>query len=462
MTVVTGIGTGNLVVHDHHYATESTASNAAQTSTSGEDGSPLGGGFRRCRGCRGIQVPPPSQIRGIQVQSPSQIRDTVDIGQEASQVASQSTPRRAFQVFMENLDVDFDGNSSRTTQPGRPGRVRIRIARPGFLGTPTTIHGDPQDYAWGQEGLDTIISMLFNHVDSGPPPLDKDKIQDIPTVEISEFQVANNSSCSVCFEDFSIDEKVKHLECDHFFHGPCIIPWLKIHGTCPICRKVLDPATAAAETRELPNVEVLEKVLDKRLKRGQVEYLCKWVGLSDDNNTWKSRDYLNHEEIMNHEEAIKKFEAERKNDIWKIKDDKAGKTAAKKDDKKSRSTVRISVPSGSEANITDAKDKHLEKILDKRIKRGGKIEYLCQWLGLNETENTWESREKLDTYKDEIEKFEFKNKEVSKSNDKSNKRKATKSSDPAVKVAKKKSQNQDDSREYERGSGRPARQSTSK
>ena len=32
---------------------------------------------------------------------------------------------------------------------------------------------------------------------------------------------------------------MKLLECDHCFHAPCIVPWLELHGTCPVCRKEL-------------------------------------------------------------------------------------------------------------------------------------------------------------------------------------------------------------------------------
>jgi len=126
------------------------------------------------------------------------------------------------------------------------GNAQIHFVGPGFQ-----IHGNPRDYAWGRGGLDTIITMLLNQVDgAGPPPMDSQNIQEIPTVKISDAQVAANSSCSVCWEDFTVDEEVKQLECDHFFHGPCIVPWLELHGTCPVCRKVLNPAAAARESTD--------------------------------------------------------------------------------------------------------------------------------------------------------------------------------------------------------------------
>lgn len=34
--------------------------------------------------------------------------------------------------------------------------------------------------------------------------------------------------CSVCWDDFTIDEKVMKLACEHMFHKDCITPWLEL------------------------------------------------------------------------------------------------------------------------------------------------------------------------------------------------------------------------------------------
>lgn len=154
---------------------------------------------------------------------------------------------------------DRDGSDSR-----RPGRVpRGRQMAPienliqdflvnltgvgwGALGgarggnAPVFFLGNPGDYAWGREGLDAIVTQLLNQMDgTGPPPLAKDKIKEIPVVVITQDQVGKNLQCSVCWEDFRLDEPVRKLPCEHVYHENCIIPWLELHGTCPICRKSL-------------------------------------------------------------------------------------------------------------------------------------------------------------------------------------------------------------------------------
>jgi len=89
--------------------------------------------------------------------------------------------------------------------------------------------------------------MRFHNFDvgaAGHPPLDSSTIQKISSVLISHDQAAAKLSCSVCLEYFNVGEEVKKLECGHMFHTPCIWRWLKLHGTCPVCRQVLGSVAA--------------------------------------------------------------------------------------------------------------------------------------------------------------------------------------------------------------------------
>ncbi|KAF3640454.1 NEP1-interacting protein 1 [Capsicum annuum] len=47
-------------------------------------------------------------------------------------------------------------------------------------------------------------------------------------------------SCSVCLQDFQLEETVRCLpQCHHMFHLLCIDTWLLRHGSCPLCRRDL-------------------------------------------------------------------------------------------------------------------------------------------------------------------------------------------------------------------------------
>ncbi|NP_001087376.1 ring finger protein 115 S homeolog [Xenopus laevis] len=133
------------------------------------------------------------------------------------------------------------------------------FANPPFPGSPHPLswsgmlHSNPGDYAWGQSGLDSIVTQLLGQLEnSGPPPADKDKIVSLPTVTVTREQVAMGLECPVCKEDYTVEEQVRQLPCNHFFHGDCIVPWLELHDTCPVCRKSLNGEDS---TRQAPNSE---------------------------------------------------------------------------------------------------------------------------------------------------------------------------------------------------------------
>lgn len=79
---------------------------------------------------------------------------------------------------------------------------------------PMYFMGNPEDYVYGRDGLDTIVTQLLNQMDgTGPPPLAKDKIAEIPKVEVTQEQVDEKLQCSVCWENFQLDETVRKLPC---------------------------------------------------------------------------------------------------------------------------------------------------------------------------------------------------------------------------------------------------------
>ena len=115
------------------------------------------------------------------------------------------------------------------------------------------LHGDPGDYVWGAGGLDSVISQLLNNLEAtGPPPMSQKEINLIPTVEVTQEEVSKNLQCSVCMEDFKARESVRRLPCTHLYHADCIVPWLQMHATCPICRKTISSEAAAPAASEQP------------------------------------------------------------------------------------------------------------------------------------------------------------------------------------------------------------------
>uniref|UniRef100_A0A493THR2 RING-type E3 ubiquitin transferase n=1 Tax=Anas platyrhynchos platyrhynchos TaxID=8840 RepID=A0A493THR2_ANAPP len=97
-----------------------------------------------------------------------------------------------------------------------------------------------------------LLLLLGQLENTGPPPADKEKISSLPTVTVTQEQVDTGLECPVCKEDYTVAEQVRQLPCNHFFHSNCIVPWLELHDTCPVCRKSLNGEDS---TRQAQNPE---------------------------------------------------------------------------------------------------------------------------------------------------------------------------------------------------------------
>lgn len=73
---------------------------------------------------------------------------------------------------------------------------------------------------------------------------------DLPTIESYPKMVLgqsrrlpkpSDSTCSICLCEYQPKEALRSIpECNHYFHVGCIDEWLKLNGTCPLCRNSLE------------------------------------------------------------------------------------------------------------------------------------------------------------------------------------------------------------------------------
>jgi len=118
------------------------------------------------------------------------------------------------------------------------------------------------DYVFNQEALDQIISQIMENSNAHRPiPATEDIVSNLPREVLEQKSPLLEKDCAVCKEQFKLgtddpDEQVViTLPCKHPFHEPCILPWLKSSGTCPVCRHALvpqpdqNPAPAGSSTR---------------------------------------------------------------------------------------------------------------------------------------------------------------------------------------------------------------------
>ncbi|KAL3731885.1 hypothetical protein ACJRO7_028705 [Eucalyptus globulus] len=71
--------------------------------------------------------------------------------------------------------------------------------------------------------------------------IDEAMLQSYPKIlfsSVKHHEKIGGCSCSICLGEYEESDVLRLLpECGHFFHMECVDPWLRLHATCPVCRK---------------------------------------------------------------------------------------------------------------------------------------------------------------------------------------------------------------------------------
>lgn len=85
----------------------------------------------------------------------------------------------------------------------------------------------------------------------GSPPAAKSVVENLVSVVLTKDYVKeNNVVCAVCKDEIGVEERATRLPCNHHYHGECIVPWLNMRNTCPVCRFELPTDDADYEQRK--------------------------------------------------------------------------------------------------------------------------------------------------------------------------------------------------------------------
>lgn len=95
------------------------------------------------------------------------------------------------------------------------------------------------DYFIGP-GLEQLIQQLAENDPNryGTPPASKAAVEALPDVQVSgeDLDDSDSAQCAVCKDEFEPGEAAKRMPCRHVYHPDCILPWLALHNSCPVCR----------------------------------------------------------------------------------------------------------------------------------------------------------------------------------------------------------------------------------
>ena len=103
----------------------------------------------------------------------------------------------------------------------------------------------------------------LNESDDSSHGCNEEYINNLEEFIVDDEFLKKDLQCSICLEDFKLNDKYIALECDesHIFHSGCdtcsgIKEWLKRKNTCPMCRKEFP--INSENNNILPNPNALE------------------------------------------------------------------------------------------------------------------------------------------------------------------------------------------------------------
>ncbi|KAL6131493.1 hypothetical protein ACLB2K_069868 [Fragaria x ananassa] len=100
-------------------------------------------------------------------------------------------------------------------------------------------------------GFDRLLNQLSQMDLNGigrfdQRPAAKSAVESLPTIELMDSHVADESHCAVCKEAFELGNEAREMPCKHIYHSDCILPWLAQRNSCPVCRFELPTDSPAA------------------------------------------------------------------------------------------------------------------------------------------------------------------------------------------------------------------------
>ncbi|MCL7043313.1 hypothetical protein MKW94_014098 [Papaver nudicaule] len=133
----------------------------------------------------------------------------------------------------------------------------------------------------GFQNMEDAIEASLQIIGAGPqrpPPASKEVVKNLPIITVTAeilTGLQSNTKCSVCQEELVVDDQMQELPCKHFFHPPCLKPWLDEHNSCPTCRYELptDDHNYESKKERDKEAEIERKGAANALRGGEFMYV---------------------------------------------------------------------------------------------------------------------------------------------------------------------------------------------
>jgi chromobox protein 1 len=152
------------------------------------------------------------------------------------------------------------------------------------------------------------------------------------------------------------------------------------------------PEASMDDGEEAEEEYSVEKVLDKRIRNGKVEYLLKWKGYGDADNTWEPDENLDCPDLISEfEDMRKKKEAEKKDETRKRKVTPAGSSTPPTGSSTAVEPVEEKKPRTKKRHVEEEKSRGFDRGLEpERIigatDSSGELMFLMKWKGTDEAD----------------------------------------------------------------------------
>jgi len=83
-----------------------------------------------------------------------------------------------------------------------------------------------------------FLNEAFWNGPRGPEPATPEMMAQLPANTVLDEHCAL-SSCTICQDAVQKGDILSQLPCQHGFHRGCLLQWLQLHNSCPLCRASL-------------------------------------------------------------------------------------------------------------------------------------------------------------------------------------------------------------------------------
>ncbi|GAA0142875.1 hypothetical protein LIER_42742 [Lithospermum erythrorhizon] len=122
-----------------------------------------------------------------------------------------------------------------------------------------------EDDEENQNENSTPIGLNQSIINSYPRFIYSKKLGNSNTTNVNVIDQTNETTCPICLCEYKESEMLRMLpDCKHCFHVTCIDAWLKLNGSCPVCRNSPLPTPLSTPLAE---VVPLSQYSDGRRRR---------------------------------------------------------------------------------------------------------------------------------------------------------------------------------------------------